>query len=503
MRLTQDLNHYYRSKLYERIQSLPMRAFDDERIGDAVYRVMVDTPSITTALYRLLLTPIAAPAGIFASAAVLHWTFGDHPELVWTALAFLPLSLLVSLPFAALARRRGASSRAAGATTTSTIEESVTHVLAVQSLGGASGEHERFARDSWTGFARYRGVVWVSMAAFVAALVPGVALAGRAFLYGVDLVVSSEISVGDFGLLFTYFVQIAFFSVELGALWIRVQGAIAGLGRVFFLMDLPAESDTPGATPLPRRPPAGISPEQAGVLFENVEFCWPDGTCALSGVTLHAPRGAVTALVGPAGAGKTTLASLVPRFHDPTSGRVRLDGVDLSTATLASVRARIAFVFQETALFDDTVRENLRLGKPDATDDELKRAARVAGTDEFIATLPQGYDTPLGRSGGKLSVGQKQRLAIARALVCEPDVLILDEPTSALDPATESRLVAALREASRERVVLVIAHRLSTVHTADRIVFLDEGRVREAGSHDELMRIEGGAYRRFVELQTS
>jgi ABC-type multidrug transport system fused ATPase/permease subunit len=414
----------------------------------------------------------------------------------------LPLSLLASLPFAALARRRATSSRAAGATTASTVEESVTQVLAVQSLGGSQREHDRFARDSSAGFARHRSVVWVGMAAFAAALVPGVVLAGRAFLYGVDLVIAGEISVGDFGLLFTYFVQIGFFSVEIGALWMRVQGAIAGLGRVFFWMDLPAEQDAPDAVSLPRRPSVDLAPEQAGVTFEHVDFCWPDGSTALADVSVHVPRGAVTALVGPAGAGKTTLASLVPRFHDPTGGCVRLDGVDLAKVTLDSLRARISFVFQETALFDDTVRENLRLGKPDATDEELRHAARIAGADEFIATLPEGYDTPLGRSGGRLSVGQKQRLAIARALVRDPDVLILDEPTSALDPATESRLVAALREAGRGRVVLVIAHRLSTIRAADRIVFLDAGRVLEAGSHDELMRIEGGAYRHFVTLQT-
>jgi ABC-type multidrug transport system fused ATPase/permease subunit len=187
---------------------------------------------------------------------------------------------------------------------------------------------------------------------------------------------------------------------------------------------------------------------------------------------------------------------------EPQSGRVLFDGADVREASQRSLRAQIAFVFQETALFDASVAENLRLGSPAASDTDLRRAAQSAGADEFIRNLPQGYDTPLGRSGGRLSVGQRQRLAIARALVRDPRILILDEPTSALDPETEQRLVEALREASRSCAVLVIAHRLSTVRHADRIAFVEAGRIVESGSHEELMARPGGAYRRFVEMQS-
>ncbi len=180
---------------------------------------------------------------------------------------------------------------------------------------------------------------------------------------------------------------------------------------------------------------------------------------------------------------------------------MRFDGRDVARATRASVRAQVAFVFQETLLFDATVEENLRLGLPGASETELRRAAQIAGADGFIRALPQGYQTPLGRAGSKLSVGQRQRLSIARALLRDAPVLILDEPTSALDPATERALVAALREASRKRLVMVIAHRLSTVRGADQILFLEEGRVVERGTHAGLMARPGGAYRRFVELQ--
>lgn len=231
-------------------------------------------------------------------------------------------------------------------------------------------------------------------------------------------------------------------------------------------------------------------------------YSYPDGTRALTDVSFEARVGQVVGLVGPAGAGKTTLAYLVPRFMDPTQGRVLVDGTDLQTVTRESLRSQVSFVFQETVLLDATVAENLRLAKPDASDFELARAAEIAGADEFIQRLPQSYDTPLGRDGGALSVGQRQRLSIARALVRRSPILILDEPTSALDPETERHLVRSLHEAGRTSLVLVIAHRLSSIRGADQILFLEGGRVVESGTHEALMARSRGAYRRFVELQT-
>jgi ABC-type multidrug transport system fused ATPase/permease subunit len=239
-----------------------------------------------------------------------------------------------------------------------------------------------------------------------------------------------------------------------------------------------------------------------GIALEHVDYAYPDGTQALHDVSLEFPLGKVTALVGPAGAGKTTLAYLIPRFLSPTRGRVTFDGIDLATASHESLRSQVSFVFQETALFDATVEENIRLANPGASDAEVRRAAEIANADEFIRNLPNGYKTRLGRGGGKLSVGQKQRLSIARALVRDARILIFDEPTSALDPETEQRLVSSLHEASRERAVVIIAHRLSTIRRADHIAVIDEGRILEGGSHQELMAIPNGVYRRLVDLQT-
>lgn len=494
IRLTQAFNHHYRSRLFERIQSLPMTAFDDERIGDAVYRVMYDTPALTNACYRILLTPVVVPVAIAGTALVIWDVFGDHSSLFLIALLFIPGTLLVTFPFAGLMRRSGGRSRKAGAVTTTTVEEGITNILAVQSLGGEEREQRRFVRDSWTSFGRYRIVVFVAMLTGLVALVPALFLVGRAFSDVADLVILGTISKGAFAVLVGYFLQIIGYSVDLGSLWIRVQESAAGLNRVFFLMDLPSEEDPPGALALP-----GV---REGVRLEDVHAHYADGTHALRGVSADLPVGQITALVGPAGAGKTTLAYLIPRFLEPTSGHVSIDGQDVSALARDSLRSHVAFVFQENLLFDGSIGENIRLGRLDASDADVHEAATSAGANEFIRRLPQGFDTPLGRAGARLSVGQKQRIAIARALVRDAPILILDEPTSALDPETEQRLVAALRRASATRAVLVIAHRLSTVAAADQTLFLDAGRIAERGTHAELLARPGGAYRRFVELQT-
>jgi ABC-type multidrug transport system fused ATPase/permease subunit len=493
LRLTQALNHLYRSQVFERIQRLPMRTFDDERIGDAVYRLMYDTPSITNVCYRLLLTPVAAVLGLLVTVWVMQSTVSASPGIAWAALGFLPLALLTTALFGARVRARSLGSREAGAVTTTGIEEGFANILAVQSLGSEGREQRRFARESWASFDAFRQFVLTILLAIGFGAIPATALTVYAFLRVTDLVILGALTPGDFALVFTYFFQIASYAIAIGALWIQVQGSAAGLGRVFELMDWPSEQDAPGAREL--------APVRRGVRAEGVHFRHPDGTPALRGVSFEARVGSLTAVVGPVGSGKTTLVSLLPRFLSPSQGRVEIDGIDVEQATLASLRARTAFVFQETALFDASVEDNLRLGRPDASDEEIRRAARSAGADEFVRRLPDGYRTRLGRAGGKLSGGQKQRLAIARALVRDAGLLILDEPTSALDPESEARIIEALREAARTRVVIVIAHRLSSIRAADQILFLEDGRIVERGTHDELIARPEGAYRRFALLQ--
>ncbi|HUR93202.1 MAG TPA: ABC transporter ATP-binding protein [Gemmatimonadales bacterium] len=262
--------------------------------------------------------------------------------------------------------------------------------------------------------------------------------------------------------------------------------------RVFEILDEPsAEVDRPGEV---------AARFERAVVFEDVTFRYGQGDPVLSEVSFTLPKGRVVALVGPSGAGKTTLADLLPRFHDPVSGRITMDDVPLTRLTRRSLRSLMGVVSQDTVLLNDTVRANIAYGSPGATPAQIEAAARAANAEQFIAQLPLGYDTVLGERGTRLSGGQRQRIAIARALLRDPPILILDEATSALDTESERLVQQAIDRLMAERTVLVIAHRLTTVRDADEIVVLDAGRVVQRGSHDELFRA-GGLYRRLYDLQ--
>jgi ABC-type multidrug transport system fused ATPase/permease subunit len=493
IRLTQDLNHHYRRQLFARIHALPYAAFDEARIGDAIYRVLYDTPAITNTVYRLILTPIGAPVSILASALLLRIAFGDHPPIYLSACAMLPVSLVVGILVGGVLRRREGRSRRAGASVTTTAEESLSNVVVTQAFGAEHRERARFDSASWRSFTEFRRLVAAGMAGGIGGFVLAAPFAIAAVGYILHLLATEVITPGDLSLVFGYFFAIATPAVDLGALWPRIQGSAVGLHRVFHVLErLPAELDDAN------RP--ALAPIRERVAFEHVSFAF-DGAPVLHDVSFEARVGTITAIVGPAGAGKTTLVSLIPRFHEPDAGRVLADGTAVAEVRLASVRSQVAFAFQESVLFSGSIEENIRFGYLDAGEQDVWRAARQALADDFIRALPQGYATRLGRAGTKLSVGQKQRLQLARALVRPAPVLILDEPTASLDPETEAALVRALRAASRERIVLVVTHRLSTVAEADQILFLDGGRIVERGAHAALVARAGGAYRRFWELQ--
>ena len=291
-----------------------------------------------------------------------------------------------------------------------------------------------------------------------------------------------------------YFGWMAGPAISFATLWIHLQRFAPGMRRVFALLDLPVEEDLGDLT---------IDTIEDSVEVKSAGLVYPDGRRALQGVSLKSKIGQIVAFVGPTGSGKTSLAYLLPRYHMATEGEVFIDGVNVRDIKIESLRSQITYVFQETQLFSLTIFENICFGEPEASQAEVERVAKISGIHDFIISLPEGYETKLGSTAiSKLSVGQKQRIAIARGLLRDSKILILDAPTSALDPETEQYLVNALQEASKDRLVIIIGHRLSTIAKADNIIFLENGTILEQGSPEELLGKEDSHYRNYVELQT-
>ncbi len=494
MRLTQTVANRLRSRLFDRLTRLPMTVLDDQRIGDSVFRVLYDAPSAPDLAYRLSFIPFFMLLSALINLYILQYSFGEvAPELVWIAWAAVPVAFITTFPFSGALRRTNQNKRAAGAATTNTMEESMSNVGAVQSLGAAEQEKQRFAERSAHTFLRERYAM--------AVIIAGALLAGAAFgiagiyvaIMTTNQIIDGVMSPGDFAVLMGVYYGIAAPAAYFGGIWIKLQETIAPVRRVFFFLDYTSEDDRVGTVHLDRI--------QDGVQLQDVGFEYPDGNRALSNINLDLNIGEMVALVGPTGAGKTSLAYMIPSLLLPTTGRVLIDGNDITDVDIDSLRRQVTYVFQEHTLLSESIRENLLLAQPDASEEQMMAALTDAGCMEFINNLPDGIDTELGRSGDTLSVGQQQRLSIARGLVRDGSILILDEPTAALDPATENQLVASLREAARERLVIVIAHRLSTIRRADRIVFLEDGEIKDVGDHDALMANPDSPYREFVELQ--
>ncbi len=497
VRLTQRMADNFRTKLFDRLTRAKMELVDDHRTGDSVYRVLYDTASVPHAVYELTLAPFAQFASIATAGYQIYYTYGEvAPWLVFVVSLTAPVVIIVTWPSITLIRRVNQNKRAAGADTTNTMEETLDNMSAVQSLGGMKREKKRFAKRDAAAYWRERiaAVVGIILSNSINFIIMPIGFIVSFMV--TEGVFAGDLTVGDFGALYGMYMGLSGTIRYIGGLWVRIQDNVAALRRVFFFLDHESDDDLHvGGTVLPEI--------NRRVRIEHVNYSYPDGRLALKDINLDFELDNLVAIVGPTGSGKTSLAYLIPAFLQPTEGRVTIDGFDLKEVELDSLRSQIAYVFQEHLLLSESIRENLQLSNPDATEEEILGALETAGCMEFINELPDGIDTEIGKSGDTLSVGQQQRISIARGLVRDAKILILDEPTAALDPQTENELVQSLRSAAKGRLVIVIAHRLSTIRLADTIVFLEEGSVSDIGDHESLMAKPDSPYRDFVELQTS
>jgi ABC-type multidrug transport system fused ATPase/permease subunit len=516
--ILQRVNQSLRLQLVDRIQALSLRFHDQSRVGDAIYRTYQDSAMVTQVVQSYIINPLAQGTQVLTLTLVLA---AFSPGLAFAlAATWVPL-LALGLWFSKRLRARFRVARETNSGLTSRIQESLAGVRVIKAYGLEGFEQARFESASHAAFSGARaarsmlatfGVVvfWVIGASTLAATaLATLATRDQAPLWIADLVASrgpdfaaawlagAGVGVWTLGMYNAWkgiFASGAGSVVGIFRTWGRAQDIAVGLDRVFELLDLePEVRDAPDAI--------ALAPLRDRIAFKDVSFAYRPDRPALVGVSFEAKVGAITALVGPTGSGKSSLMALLLRLYDPDSGSIELDGVDLRRLRVADLRGAIAIALQENVLFAASVRENIRYAVPDASDAAVREAARVACADEFIAALPNGYETQLGERGAKLSTGQRQRITIARAILKDSAILVLDEPTASLDAETEHRLVRNLATWGAGRCVFLVTHRLSTIRMADQIVYLDSGKVVESGQHDALMARRGGAYRALVEAE--
>ena len=479
-----------RDDLYEHVLYQSTSYFDQVTTGGLMSRLTNDVDRIQQAVSTSMIDLIEEA---FILAGILATMFASNWKMAVMGLVVTPLAVVPLAAFSRKLKKKGRQSQAKMAEMYNLIHETITGNRIVKAFGMERFELRKFLKASERYLRINLRLAWISSLSSPFMEFIGGIVAAFILYIGANSVAKGQLSPGDFGLfvtaIFSLFTPIKRLSRSNNV----VQQATSCLDRIREVLNVPPQiQDRPGAYPLP--------PVQGRVRFEGVRFQYHADRSVLHDVTFEVQPRQTVALVGLSGAGKTTIINLLARFYEPTSGRVTIDGIDIREVTLASLRAQIGLVTQEIILFNDTVRANIAYGLDDVSPDKIVAAATAAECHKFIADLPQGYDTPIGERGGRLSVGQRQRLALARALLKNPPILILDEATSSLDSESERLIQQALGNLMKDRTTFVIAHRLSTIRRADVIMVVDKGRIVETGPHDKLVR-RWGIYRKLYDLQ--
>ena len=480
-----------RLRIFTHLQRLSVSFYTRSRAGDLLARFTTDLEGVERALADEVPLAIYCVLTVVVGAAMLvslEWRLALILLVLLPAMPLLP-RLLAPRAAAASDRRQHAAARVL-----ESMHENIAAQLVIRAFGLQKLMAARFGADldGLSRAARHAGLQSGLLAASMTA--SGYALLAFAMGGATWLAMRGALTAGSVIAIF----ELLWFMVsavqQLSNVVEPFQRAASGLRRVQELLDeRPEVSERPGAAPLPAL--------QTAIAFDSVDFAFPGGDEVLKGVDLTIPARQTVAIVGQSGSGKSTLLALLLRFHDPTRGAVRFDGRDVAEATVDSLAGQVGAVFQESILFDTTIGENIRLGRPEATDAEVEAAARAAGIHDFIAGLPGAYGSPAGERGARLSGGQRQRIALARALVRRPAVLVLDEATSALDPETEAGIVSTLKELRGRQTLVSVTHRLATARDADLIVVMAAGRLMEQGRHEALLA-QKGVYARLWEQQS-
>lgn len=479
-----------RNRMFGHLQKMSRSFYDKSEIGTLISKVTSDVET----MYEVLATGIVERISDFLRLGlILIVMFTINVRLTLYCLVTIPLLLAVAFGFKEIARRAYRRTRTKIAGVMSNLQESISGVRVAQSFSREDKNAEEFDQANVENLKANVYAAQVFSVFFP--LISIVGSIGMAILYyfGAQAVISNEITLGVLVAFTAYVMQFFHPIMGLTMFYNSLQSAFAASERIFTLLDNdPDVVEKKGAIRIE---------EIKGVLdFEDVTFGYVPGQNVLENFNLHVEEGERLAIVGPTGAGKSTVMNLIVRFYDVDSGKVKVDGHDLRDLSLDTLRNNMAIVLQDTVLFSGTIRDNIRFGRPEASDAEVEEAAKMVGAHEFIERLPAGYDTMVRERGSNLSVGQRQLVSFARALLVNPPILLLDEATSSVDPYTELVIQTALEKLLENRTSVVIAHRLSTVRNADRIVVMDEGKIVEEGSHEELISRDG-MYRRLCEMQ--